>query len=172
MQAAVASAFLETHLVQHVASLNADQPGLDIDVLRPPQQHFDDAMLGDFATVVNGQDHGWAGVVDWISPDNDGWVCLVARNWFNDEHGHQPSIFVHLNEVAISKPQHTLMYSKDKGYDVTIGDTLQIVRGEYHGMIGIVRRVDFTEATVELISDVDGSAVRDQSILLRVSLYR
>jgi transcription elongation factor len=115
-------------------------------------------MLGDLVTVVKGNYNGVLGMIDWISPDN-GWMWIIAQYWKGGDITNQSSVIVHLDEVVVSKPVHLLTFSKEKGYDVTMGDTLQIVRGELHGTVGIVRRVDFAKAVVELISDVDGCPV-------------
>ncbi|KIJ05986.1 hypothetical protein PAXINDRAFT_20793 [Paxillus involutus ATCC 200175] len=119
--------FLETHLAQHVASLTSHHPAPDIDISYVPED-FDDVMPGDIASVVTGQYHGSIGLIDWISA-TDGWMGIVARikGHDKDDTADETALIVHSAEVVISKPSQTLTYSREKGYDVTIGDTLHIV---------------------------------------------
>ncbi|KAF9233647.1 hypothetical protein BU15DRAFT_66401 [Melanogaster broomeanus] len=152
------STFLETHLPQHVASLISAPPGADIHASHPSEQDLDEVMLGDLVTVIKGNYNGMLGTVDWISPD-DGWMWIMAQYWKGGDITDQSSVIVHLDEVMVSKLARLLTFSKEKGYDVTVGDTLQIVRGNLHGTVGIVRCVDFAKAVVELISDVDGCPI-------------
>ncbi|KIJ06250.1 hypothetical protein PAXINDRAFT_20549 [Paxillus involutus ATCC 200175] len=148
--------FLETHLAQHVASLTSHHPAPDIDIFYVLED-FDDVMPGDIASVVTGQYHGSIGLIDWIST-TDGWMGIVARIKGRDEDdtADETALIVHSAEVVISKPSQTLTYSREKGYNVTIGDTLHIVRGEHHGLTGVVRTIDLAKAKVELVSDSNG----------------
>jgi hypothetical protein len=159
-QVVIFRTFLETHLAQHVASLTSHHPAPDIDISYVPED-FDDVMPGDIASVVTGQYHGSIGLIDWISA-TDGWMGIVARIKGRDEDdtADETALIVHSAEVVISKPSQTLTYSREKGYDVTIGDTLHIVRGEHHGLTGVVRTIDLAKAKVELVSDSNGHVVR------------
>ena len=46
-------------------------------------------------------------------------------------------IHIHKDEAVIEPPP-TLKFSSECGYDVTLGDVVQVVRGEYCGQMGTV----------------------------------
>ena len=41
-----------------------------------------------------------------------------------------------------------LKFSSQNGYDVTVGDVIQVVRGKYHGHTGTILNVDFLNASM------------------------
>jgi hypothetical protein len=61
---------------------------------------------------------------------------------------------------AHTEPASTLQYSKDKGYDVTIGDLIFVARGPHFGVQGLVHSVDFVEAQLTVVSGEDTAKVR------------
>jgi ribosomal protein L24 len=139
-----------------------------------PEDKFDVPMLEDTVCVVKGPYTGRRGIIDWIYPDED-WMWISAV--YLDVSVTTPdasvttvdarattqnvteNLMVHCDEVVTSKPAQSLTFSHDKGYNVSLGDTLQVVRGEHHGTIGIVRRMDFLHSMVELVSDIDAQRV-------------
>ena len=62
-------------------------------------------------------------------------------------------------DVSIKLPPNALALTKDKGYDVVVGDTVEVARGDWHRFQEIVKRVDFTEALLGVMSSADGNQV-------------
>ena len=159
--------FLETHLPEQVKSLTSHHPLPDIKESHCLEDEFDVPMLGDTVCIVKGLHTGRQGVFDWIYPDED-WMWISAA--YLDVSATAPDagvtapnvaeeLVVHSDEVMTSRPMQSLTFSHNKGYDVSLGDTLQVVRGEYHGTIGIVRQMDFPHGMVKLVSNVDAQWV-------------
>ncbi|KAG6373937.1 hypothetical protein JVT61DRAFT_6099 [Boletus reticuloceps] len=59
-------------------------------------------------------------------------------------------ICVHQDEAEISPTENTLSFTKEKGYNITVSDTLRIVRGVHYGVISVVRSVDFPKAELKI----------------------
>ena len=72
------------------------------------------------------------------------------------QHNEMPSIpkgvdpwFLHIHkDEAVIDPPSTLKFSSQNGYDVTVGDVVQVVQGKYHGHTGTVLNVDFLNASM------------------------
>ena len=107
-------------------------------------------MLVECGTYV-----GWCRYVDSLK--GDGWIWVMA---IPPKEEHYSSVIIHEDEVKIRPPENTLAFSKEQGFNVTVGDTLQIARGPHYGVIGIVRSLDFPNAEVEVISEENGCPVR------------
>lgn len=109
-------------------------------------------MQGDRVSVTAGSYLGSDGILenkegsDWI------WVKIHVEGQWRD-------VLLHIDEVKITKPQNTLSFTKEHGYNVAIGDILQVVRGENRSVTGIVRAIDFHRGEVELMLEVNGCPV-------------
>ena len=107
-------------------------------------------MQGDLMDVRRGESKDLMGYVESI--EADGWLWVKCR--FNETF-----ILVHEDEVRITQPENILSFSKEKGYNVSVGDTLQVVRGVHYGVIGVVKSFNFPGAEVELLSEFNGGLV-------------
>jgi hypothetical protein len=79
--------------------------------------------------------------------DNDDFTGLTPETVVIDVHD------------AYTEAASTMKYSKDKGYDVTIGDLISVARGPHFGVQGLVHSVDFVEASLTVVSGEDGAKV-------------
>ena len=78
-------------------------------------------MQGDLVLVECGTYVGWCGYVD--SLEGDGWIWVMA---IPPKEERYSSVIIHKDEVKIRPPENTLAFSKEQGFNVTVGDTLQI----------------------------------------------
>ncbi|KAI6094494.1 hypothetical protein EDD16DRAFT_1529108 [Pisolithus croceorrhizus] len=53
------------------------------------------------------------------------------------------------------EPPNTLTFTKDKGYNVAVGDTVEVVRGQWCDSQGIVKAVDLTKASLDIMCPTD-----------------
>ena len=121
----------------------------------------DEALPGDIAVIRRGPFIHWSGTIEWINTDGNLWV-LLNRNIGSTGSGANVNDMVvsfEACDVSIELPPNALALTKDKGYDVVVGDTVEVARGDWHRFQGIVKRVDFTEALLDVVSSADGNQV-------------
>ncbi|KAG0703420.1 hypothetical protein DFH29DRAFT_998559 [Suillus ampliporus] len=98
-------------------------------IFKPPPD-IKSIQIGDFIEVLIGEHIGKCGIVP---------ISVVRRT-------HLPHL-------------QTLQYMQDKGYDVKPGDVVRVARGPEYQTKGVVRSVDFPNARLTLLSDIDHSLV-------------
>ena len=69
-----------------------------------------------------------------------------------------------LHKIRVHPAARTLSFSKERGYDVCVGDCVEIARGKWFGSKGLVHVVDFDKASLDLVCDTDGQTVSIQSL--------
>ncbi|KAG0697354.1 hypothetical protein DFH29DRAFT_878763 [Suillus ampliporus] len=105
----------------------------------PTQQFFepppdiDDIQIGDVVEVLVGKHVGKSGIVDWFPP---GGTML----WIQD-----------MNPM--------LTTGNDRGYDVSPGDIVSVVRGLEYRATGVVQSVNFPEARLTILSGCDHTII-------------
>jgi hypothetical protein len=92
---------------------------------------------------------GKSGVVRWLSKGGN-------YLWFQDG-----SLIIPVPIVAAQQIPNlqTLQFTQDRGYDVRPGDVVRVARGPEYTTKGVVRRVDFINAHLTLLSEIDHSLV-------------
>lgn len=140
----------------------------------PPQ---DPIQIGDRAIIRRGPRAGLVGMIMSVSPphvwveplgeisttDNDEFGPRTLRpiepmergNGVEDEDetfewGDTKLIMVHVENAEIEPPMARLTYSRSSGYDVTLGDLVDVVRGRHWGRTGVVVSVDFRHARMDI----------------------
>ncbi|KAI6163467.1 hypothetical protein EDD17DRAFT_1756049 [Pisolithus thermaeus] len=76
-----------------------------------------------------------------------------------DEENPAPSqtvVAMNVSDLRIERPPNTLTFTKDKGYNVAMGDTVEVVRGQWRDSQGIVKAVDLTKASLDIVCPTDG----------------
>ena len=68
-------------------------------------------------------------------------------------------VLMDLYDLCIEPAPHMLSLSKDKGYNVMVGDIVEVARGTWHRCQGVVNTVDFTKALIEMVCLADGKRV-------------
>ena len=111
-------------------------------------------LAGDVVMVDNGQYVGKRGTIEWITPD--GRIAV----YLDDSVGVGNSVvLMDFHDLRIEPAPHTLSLSKDKGYNVAVGDIVEVARGKWHRCQGVVNTVDFTKALIEMVCSADGKRV-------------
>ncbi|KAI6012343.1 hypothetical protein EDC04DRAFT_2609518 [Pisolithus marmoratus] len=82
-------------------------------------------------------------------------------------HFHQPSHFQGMKPYWVMSYEHIMAHSlargeslsglvlTDRGYNVAVGDTMEVARGQWHHSEGIVKTVDLTKASLDIVCPVD-----------------
>ncbi|KAG1859504.1 hypothetical protein C8R48DRAFT_774843 [Suillus tomentosus] len=130
----------------------------------PTQQHFeppsdsDSIEIGDYIQVLGGEHAGRRGIVDWFSKGD---TNLWFRDIFtaNNMGSGLSSISVPATMVRRTDLAQTLVFTKERGYDVRPGDTVSVAHGPEFGARGLVQHVDFPNARLSLICDGDKSLI-------------
>ena len=68
-------------------------------------------------------------------------------------------VTIDLCDLRIEPAPHTLSLSKDKGYNVMVGNIVEVARGKWYRCQGVVNAVDFTKACIEMVCSADGNRV-------------
>ncbi|KAI5996396.1 hypothetical protein EDD15DRAFT_2365235 [Pisolithus albus] len=65
-------------------------------------------------------------------------------------------VAIDIADLIIERAPNTLTFSKDKGYNIAVGDTVEVVRGQWHHSQGTVKAVDLTKASLDFVRPTDG----------------
>jgi len=141
---------MQSYSKDHVSSCSVDDHATDL--VHPLTK--DEALPGDLVVVRHGPYVGQRGSIEWINPDGF-WVH------FNDSVGsdmaNEDSTFlVEPRDIRIDPAPHTLTLTEDKGYNVTVGDIVEVARGSYYHFQGVVKAVDLTNALLDIVCPVQG----------------
>ncbi|KAG1836146.1 hypothetical protein DFJ58DRAFT_847138 [Suillus subalutaceus] len=145
-QVEVLKHYLDHHPLSHVL-----QAWLPTQQLFKPPPNIKSIQIGDFIEVLIGEHIGKCGIVHWLPKGGD-------NLWFQDGTLHIP---VPISVVQWMHLPHlqTLQYTQDKGYDVKPGDVVRVTRGPEYQTKGVVQSVDFPNARLTLLSDIDHALV-------------
>jgi len=69
------------------------------------------------------------------------------------------TFLVEPRDVRIDPTPHTLTLTEDKGYNVTVGDIVEVARGSYYCFQGVVKAMDLTNALLDIVCPVQGKQV-------------
>ncbi|KAG2747121.1 hypothetical protein P692DRAFT_20739658 [Suillus brevipes Sb2] len=122
----------------------------DVSKEQPPPE-IKSIQIGDFVEVLIGEHIGKCGIVRWLPKGG-------KTLWFQDGTLHIPVPISYVRRTHLPHLQ-TLQYTQDKGYDVKPGDVVRVARGPEYQTKGVVRSVDFPNARLTLLSDIDHSLV-------------
>ncbi|KAI6124123.1 hypothetical protein EV401DRAFT_1886515 [Pisolithus croceorrhizus] len=102
-------------------------------------------------------------IIEWIGSDGKVWVFMHGKgkgkeDVLADEENPAPSqtvVAMNVSDLHIERPPNTLTFTKDKGYNVAMGDTVEVVRGQWCDSQGIVKAVDLTKASLDIVCPTD-----------------
>ncbi|KAI6095592.1 hypothetical protein F5141DRAFT_1068212 [Pisolithus sp. B1] len=92
-------------------------------------------------------------------PSQVTWKGKGKEDVLVDEENPAPSqtvVAMNVSDLRIERPPNTLTFTKDKGYNVAVGDTVEVVRGQWCDSQGIVKAVDLTKASLDIVHPMDG----------------
>ena len=145
--------FIQSYLKDHVLSLSVDD--CTTDLVHPLPK--DEALPGDLAIVRCGPYVGQRGSIEWINP-NGFWIHF-HNSVGSDMADEDSTILVEPCNIHIKPAPHTLTLTEDKGYNVTVGDIVEVARGSYYCFQGVVKVVDLTNALLDIVCPVKGNQV-------------
>ena len=102
-----------------------------------------EALLGDLVIVHHGPYVGWGGSIEWINPD--GFWVYFNDGVGSDEANEDSMTLVEPCHVHIKPAPNTLTLTRDKGYNVTVGDIMEVARGNYYHCEGVVKAMSRTK---------------------------
>ncbi|KAG2341497.1 hypothetical protein BDR05DRAFT_1001606 [Suillus weaverae] len=140
----VSKYYLDRRPLSHTlhAQLPTQQP------FKPPPD-IDAIQIGDSINVLVGEHMGKSGVMRWLSKGGN-------YLWFQNGMLNIPVPIVAAQRIPNLQ---TLQFTQDRGYDVKPGDVVRVARGPEYTTKGVVRRVDFLNARLTLLSEIDYSLV-------------
>ena len=143
---------MQSYLKDHVLSRGVDDC---TDLAHPLAKG--EALPGDLVIVCCGPYLNRRGSIEWINP-NGFWVHFNDGAG-GDEIDEDSMTLVEPCHVHIEPAPHTLTLTKDKGYNVTAGDIVEVARGNYYRCEGVVKAVDLTNALLDIVCPVEGNQV-------------
>ncbi|KAG1823064.1 hypothetical protein EV424DRAFT_1346538 [Suillus variegatus] len=130
---------------------HALQARLPTQQLFKPPPDIESIQIGDCIEVLSGEHEGKCSIVRWLSKGGN-------NLWFQDGTLNIPVPISVVQRMHLPHLQ-TLQYTKDRGYDVKPGDVVRVACGPEYQMKGVMRNVDFPNARLSLLSDIDHSLV-------------
>lgn len=146
-----------SYLKDHILSHGIDEDSVDLAHHPLPK---DQALPGDNVDIRHGPYIGRRGTIEWITPNGKFFVHLNDSTGSGeiDEVGRN-MIMVEPYNVRIELAPYMLTLTKDKGYNVTVGNAVEVSRGNWYRCWGVVKAVNFTTALLDIVCYVDGSQV-------------
>ncbi|KAI6101989.1 hypothetical protein EDD16DRAFT_1525768, partial [Pisolithus croceorrhizus] len=86
------------------------------------------------------------GIIEWIGSDGEVWVFMHGKGKGKEDV---------LADEENPAPSQTVVAMNDKGYNVAVGDTVEVVRGQWRDSQGIVKAVDLTKASLDIVCPTD-----------------
>ncbi|KIM64231.1 hypothetical protein SCLCIDRAFT_23585 [Scleroderma citrinum Foug A] len=146
----VSKFFMQSFSKDHVLSHSTDNHTADL--AHPLTKG--EALLGDLVIVCHGPYVGQRGSIEWINPD--GFWVYFNDGVGSDEADEDSMTLVEPCHVHIEPVPNTLTLTRDKGYNVTVGDIVGVARGNYYHCEGVVKAVDLTNALLDIVCPVEG----------------
>ncbi|KAI6126952.1 hypothetical protein F5141DRAFT_1060595 [Pisolithus sp. B1] len=145
-----------SHLQDHVLSLG---PVAEPHVVLPLSE--DEALPGDVVRVHHGPYAGQTGIIEWISPDGKVWMFNRGKGKGKEDSERDPTpsqsmVAMNASDLRIERAPSTLTLSKDKGYNIAVGDTVEVARGQWRHSQGVVKAVDLIKASLDFVCLEDG----------------
>ena len=164
--------FLELHKPDHVVSHNTGREEVTI---LPPEPKHEVVQPGDTAIVYRGPYKGAQAIIEWMDLEGTQvWIYIKGReetkvpavnlpvNSREKHIDHQVDylmVAVKIHNIRVQRPLDTLTFSKEKGYDVCQGDSIEVMRGNWFRAKGVVQMVHFEKGLLDFMCDVDTQKV-------------
>ncbi|KAG0698977.1 hypothetical protein DFH29DRAFT_877626 [Suillus ampliporus] len=110
-----------------------------------PLPNIESIQIGDSMDVLVGEHMGKSGIVRWLSKGGN-------YLWFQDR---LLNISVPVAVVQRIPNLQTLQFTQDRDYDVKPGDVVRVARGPEYPTKGVMRSIDFSNAHLTLLSEID-----------------
>ncbi|KAI6031651.1 hypothetical protein BKA83DRAFT_4122217 [Pisolithus microcarpus] len=166
----VSELLLETHVPDHVRSLSTRHTGVRMHLPEPT----DGSQPGDTAVVCKGPYKGAEAPIEWMNTDgNQMWIYVKkGTDSFSAESDtgstptqhvdlHVDCIMVPVNfqDIRVYRAARTISFSTEKGFDVCVGDDIEVARGKWFRSRGTVQAVHVGEAYLDFVCDTYGQKI-------------
>ncbi|KAI6037169.1 hypothetical protein BKA83DRAFT_4120731 [Pisolithus microcarpus] len=166
----VSELLLEMHVPDHVRSLSTRHTGVRMHLPEPT----DGSQPGDTAVVCKGPYKGAEAPIEWMNTDgNQMWIYVKkGTDSFSAESDtgstptqhidlHVDCIMVPVNfqDIRVYRAACTISFSTEKGFDVCIGDDIEVARGKWFRSRGMVQAVHVGEAYLDFVCDTYGQKI-------------
>ena len=130
-------------------------------------------LPGDTAEVYTGTYKGSEAPIEWMSLNGTAWIYMKekqdpsstlagiesSQGQCTNQQDDLIMVPMQLHEMRVHPATRMLSFSRERGYDVCIGDCVEIARGKWFQSQGLVHAVDFDKASLDLVCDMDGQTV-------------
>ena len=138
---------MQSYLKDHVLSHGVDNcPDLAYPLAKG------EALPGDLVIILYGPFLDQKGSIEWINL-NGFWVHF-NNGVGGDEIDEDSMTLVEPCHVHIEPTPHTLTLTQDKGCNVTVGNSVEVARGNYYHCEGVVKAVDLINALLDIMCPV------------------
>ncbi|KAI6133430.1 hypothetical protein EDD16DRAFT_1514564 [Pisolithus croceorrhizus] len=159
----VSDLLLETHTPDHVRSLTTNHH-TDIRMRLP--ETADSVLPGDIAVVCQGTYKGAEAPIEWMDTDGtQAWIYVKENQDTSSAPANtgststQPDqqlgyviVPINIHDIRVHRAARTIAFSKEKGFDICVGDDIEVARGT-------VQAVRFDEACLDFMCDTYGSKI-------------
>ena len=141
----------------------------------PPEPRHEVVQPGDTAIVHWGPYKGAQALIEWMDLEcTQVWIYIKGREetkvpavnlLLNSREKHidqkidYTMVAVNIHDIWVQRPSDTLTFSKDKGYDVCPGDSIEVARGNWFRAKGVVQTVHFEKGLLDFVFDADAQKV-------------
>ncbi|KIK12195.1 hypothetical protein PISMIDRAFT_18915 [Pisolithus microcarpus 441] len=166
----VSELLLEMHVPDHVRSLSTRHTGVRMHLPEPT----DGSQPGDTAVVCKGPYKGAEAPIEWMNTDgNQMWIYVKkGTDSFSAESDtgstptqhvdlHVDCIMVPVNfqDIQVYRAAHTISFSTEKGFDICVGDNIEVARGKWFRSRGTVQAVHMGKAYLDFVCDTYGQKI-------------
>ncbi|KAI6025359.1 hypothetical protein PISMIDRAFT_641693 [Pisolithus microcarpus 441] len=167
----VSKLLLETHVPDHVCSLSTKHHGGMRMSLPEP---MDGVLPGDTIVVCEGAYKGTEVPIEWMNRGGDqAWIYVkevpdsfstqgntsTAPTQHPDQQAGYKMVPVNIHDGRVRRAACTISFTKEKGFDVCVGDDVEVARGKWFRSSGTVRAVHFDQACLDFVCDMYGQNV-------------
>ncbi|KAI6126695.1 hypothetical protein F5141DRAFT_1060411 [Pisolithus sp. B1] len=166
----VSDLLLETHTPDHVRSLTTNHH-TDIRMRLP--ETADSVLPGDTAVVCQGTYKGAEAPIEWMDTDGtQAWIYVKENQDTSSAPANTSStstqpdqqlgyviVPINIHDIWVHRAARTIAFSKEKGFDICVGDDIEVARGKWFRSTGTVQAVRFDEARLDFMCDTYGSKI-------------
>ncbi|KAI6116945.1 hypothetical protein EDD16DRAFT_1701719 [Pisolithus croceorrhizus] len=166
----VSNLLLETHTPDHIRSLTTNHH-TDIRMRLP--ETADSVLPSDTAVVCQGTYKGAEAPIEWMDTDGtQAWIYVKENQDTSSAPANtgststQPDqqlgyviVPINIHDIRVHRAARTITFSKEKGFDICVGDDIEVVRGKWFRSTGMVQAVRFDEACLDFMCDTYGSKI-------------
>ncbi|KAI5992648.1 hypothetical protein EDC04DRAFT_2613574 [Pisolithus marmoratus] len=165
----VSDLLLEAHMPDHVCSLATRHTDTHIHLPKP----VDVVLPGDTVNVSQGAYKGAEAPIKWMSVNStQAWIYVKETKYssmqtgIHSTQGQDPDQQVQYSSTQTDvdntlgmHPDRLVGYIMEKGFDICVGDDVEVTRGKWFWSRGTVQVVHFNNAYLDFVCDTYGQKI-------------